>query len=280
MRFVILVVFAAVFLAAAGAAALVHRADTGPDGVISLSELLREVQFFNAGQLHVDAATEDGYAPGSGNTDGPHHDSDYAPADWRISLNELLRLIQFFNAGGYDTRPGTEDGFLPAPDRAPHRLPVPGDTDGDLLSDVEEACLGLDPANPHEFGEDDVDSAVLARRVLEQIAPWPQCWTLTDPPDGTFCVDLYEAECGCLPDPVTGDYICLGSFIEYYVTVPDGRELLFTLPDEARHFMAQGSFSYFPLPCGAAEPDDVWGWDPANIRRVDVCALGAVLDGG
>ncbi|MBI1321238.1 MAG: hypothetical protein GC168_20115 [Candidatus Hydrogenedens sp.] len=94
-------------------------ADRNGDYAINLSEVLRVVQFFNAGGLHCPAteqATEDGFFPGAGadHTCDPH-DSDYSPQDWMVSINELLRTIQYFNAQGYYYCPvqETEDGFCP-----------------------------------------------------------------------------------------------------------------------------------------------------------------------
>jgi hypothetical protein len=92
-----------------------HSADENADNLIDLSELLRVIQFFNIGGYHCLAGSEDGYAPGLGDTNCTPHDSDYNPQDWKISLSELLRVIQFFNTGGYHRCPGlnTEDGFCP-----------------------------------------------------------------------------------------------------------------------------------------------------------------------
>jgi hypothetical protein len=90
-----------------------HAGDTNSDGRISLSELLRVIQFFNSSALRCQAGTEDGYAPGTGAQDCAPHTSDYNPQDWRIVLTELLRLIQFYNADGYEGCPGGEDGYCP-----------------------------------------------------------------------------------------------------------------------------------------------------------------------
>ncbi len=91
-----------------------HAADQNGDNLISLSELLRVIQFFNSGGFHCQTGTEDGYAPGSGgDTSCTAHSSDYTPQDWTIGLSELLRLIQFFNSGGYHECIGTEDGYCP-----------------------------------------------------------------------------------------------------------------------------------------------------------------------
>jgi hypothetical protein len=92
-----------------------HSADTNSDNVISLSELLRVIQFFNSNGLHCDAGGEDGFAPGPGSTACAPHAADYAPQDWQISLSELLRIIQFFNSGGYHPCAEGEDGFCPGP---------------------------------------------------------------------------------------------------------------------------------------------------------------------
>ncbi len=92
-----------------------HTADQNCDGLVNLSELLRVIQFFNSGGYHCESGTEDGYAPGLGDTNCTPHASDYNTQDWLINLSELLRLIQFFNSGGYHYCPGenTEDGFCP-----------------------------------------------------------------------------------------------------------------------------------------------------------------------
>lgn len=95
-----------------------HSADQNTDNFISLSELLRVIQFFNSGGYacaQPPNSTEDGYAPGAGDQSCVAHSSDYSPTDFQISLSELLRLIQLFNSGGYHACPdeGTEDGYCP-----------------------------------------------------------------------------------------------------------------------------------------------------------------------
>ncbi len=99
------------------AAAEKHSADTTKDWRITLSELVRVVQLYNAGSYHCNAAGVDGYAPGPGDQDCMPHDADYAPADWRIGFSELLRMIQLYNSplGMYHVNPNTEDGFAPGP---------------------------------------------------------------------------------------------------------------------------------------------------------------------
>jgi CD109 antigen len=93
----------------------IHSADEDGDNAISLSELLRLIQFFNSGEYHCQAGTEDGFNPGAGSKACVPHAADYRPQDWSLSLSELLRLIQFFNMGGYRACPedGTEDGYCP-----------------------------------------------------------------------------------------------------------------------------------------------------------------------
>lgn len=89
--------------------------DTNKNNQISLTELLRMVQLFNADALHCDGAGEDGFAPGGGAQDCTPHSGDYAPQNWVISLSELLRAVQYFNSSGYTWCPagGSEDGFCP-----------------------------------------------------------------------------------------------------------------------------------------------------------------------
>ena len=95
-----------------------HAADINADGIFSLSELLRVIQFYNSGGHHcaaVDEVTEDSYAPGVdalAQACAPHS-SDYNPADWSLSLSELLRSVQLYNTGTYHPCPEGEDGYCP-----------------------------------------------------------------------------------------------------------------------------------------------------------------------
>jgi len=95
----------------------VQSADQDGDFLISLYELLRVIQFYNATRFGCQAGTEDGYAPNVADDSCPPHSSDYNIQDWEISLSELLRLIQFYNLGAYrfcpDEIPMTEDRFCP-----------------------------------------------------------------------------------------------------------------------------------------------------------------------
>ena len=89
-----------------------HTADQDGDGEISLSEILRMIQFYNLEGYHCEAGTEDGYAVGLPEGEIPEgcypHDGDYNPADFQVSLSELLRGIQFYCI---TANPATEDGF-------------------------------------------------------------------------------------------------------------------------------------------------------------------------
>lgn len=93
-----------------------QSADTDGDWFISLSEVLRIIQFYNFfGFSCADDITEDGYQPGPGDRSCPPHTSDYNPQDWLIDLSELLRTIQFYNSNGYHPCEEGEDGFRPGP---------------------------------------------------------------------------------------------------------------------------------------------------------------------
>ena len=102
-------------------AAWYHDADVDRDFRIGLGELLRIIQFFNAGGYRCaeDTQTEDGYLPGAGTPPADYacgvHDADSRAPAGDIELSELLRVVQFFNVGGYHYDPAqeSEDGFLP-----------------------------------------------------------------------------------------------------------------------------------------------------------------------
>jgi hypothetical protein len=90
---------------------LVHDADSDGDFRISFGELLRVIQLRNASAVHCAPGTEDGFAPGAGETGCAPHTADYAPQDWGIALNECLRVIQMYNAPGYFRCNTGEDGY-------------------------------------------------------------------------------------------------------------------------------------------------------------------------
>jgi len=103
-----------------------HSADyLEPFGRITLSELIRGIQFFNnkteakGSEIILGAygcapnpeSTDDTYLPGSLLQTCAPHDLDYLPQDWRISLTELLRLIQIYNGpngGAYNYCPNND----------------------------------------------------------------------------------------------------------------------------------------------------------------------------
>jgi hypothetical protein len=99
-----------------------HSADYAlPLGRITLSELIRAIQFFNQstgvkgapltgayGCAQSGDLSDEGYVPGSSLRGCRPHDLDFAPQDWHITLTELLRLIQVYNFtdGSYYYCPG------------------------------------------------------------------------------------------------------------------------------------------------------------------------------
>jgi len=90
-----------------------HSADYDYNGRIGLNELLRMIQFYNSDSFHCETGTEDGFAPGPGDTACTAHSADYNPQNWTINLSELLRIIQLYNSSGYHACPESEDGFCP-----------------------------------------------------------------------------------------------------------------------------------------------------------------------
>ncbi|HPO17022.1 MAG TPA: hypothetical protein PLI09_26530 [Candidatus Hydrogenedentes bacterium] len=89
-----------------------YTADQDQDYHISLSELLRVIQFYNSHGISCLALTEDGYNPYGGPQDCLRYASD-TNADWVIDLSELLRVIQIYNTPAYYFCPDndSEDGF-------------------------------------------------------------------------------------------------------------------------------------------------------------------------
>lgn len=98
-----------------------HMADTNGNHRLELSELLRVIQFYNAGALScafLGGADLDGYRADSFGTYGcPRASSDFQEPEWEVDLSELLRTIQLYSLGAYTYCPGsgTEDGYCEAP---------------------------------------------------------------------------------------------------------------------------------------------------------------------
>jgi hypothetical protein len=98
-----------------GEAPVFHTLDGDQSGVLDLVELLRAIQFYNAGAFGCDASNEeDGYGVGGGvTTECARHDADYIEPQWVLGLSELLRQVQIFNTGGYYACAGAgeSDGY-------------------------------------------------------------------------------------------------------------------------------------------------------------------------
>ena len=95
-----------------------NTVDSNEDYQVSLTEVLRAIQFYNSPGLScvpMPGWTEDLFHPEIGDTDCAPHDLDNAPQDWQINVSEVLRAIQFYNSPGYRYCPGegSEDGFCP-----------------------------------------------------------------------------------------------------------------------------------------------------------------------
>ncbi|MFP4502983.1 MAG: thrombospondin type 3 repeat-containing protein [Candidatus Hydrogenedentota bacterium] len=302
-------VFVVTMVLMAGAAAaspvtLFHNADTTRDWEISLSEILRLVQFFNAGGLHVETGTEDGFGVGYVDAQGGAgaaipHSSDYAPQDWRIALTELLRSIQFFNSRGFTYTRGTEDDYAPAP----CHVPIEGDTDGDGLTDAEEIALGMDPDNADADNDGRLDGRALAAACAAEIEGFRECQEFDGARDCPWWVEVEEGtyefqvpEGGC-PPAIVRITTCSGNCYhpethafatEYmYEVTLDCNEGCFILRDYERVFLDQGSFSFYdrytiPGMDLVFAPEyntyaQEWIWGPEAIGRLDVVALVEML---
>ncbi len=81
-----------------------NSTDQDENNAISLSELLRPIQFYNANGYSCasEGGGEDVYTPGFGNCSAcADYSGDYMAPFCRITLSELLRMIQIFNVGTY-----------------------------------------------------------------------------------------------------------------------------------------------------------------------------------
>jgi hypothetical protein len=259
------------------AQAAVHSADTSENGRISLSELLRVIQFYNSHSYCCDASSEDGYGVGDGDRTCAAHDSDYMAPDWSISLSELLRLIQFFNIGRYRVDAASEDGYKPctSSELDPHLIPVIGDADGNFLTEAEEQALGaiVEPGDPPlglELGLVTAAAiATLGRYYSEDSGIIVEGEAGIPPTDRPYLLILHEMDCGCR-DPFTEEFI---PFVDYELVDPVA-DIHIPLSEVALEFLSYGSFSYFRAGC--ENEDGNCYFDGAQVR-LDVVSILAVL---
>jgi hypothetical protein len=119
-----------------------HAADTNRDFRLSLGELTRVIELYNArngtvrtGAYVIQDGTEDGFATDPTRASGVtatlvrFHSAD-SDRNGSIGLNELTRVIQLYNfrvgttrTGDYRVQAGSEDGFAPGPASADPVLP-------------------------------------------------------------------------------------------------------------------------------------------------------------
>ena len=115
-----------------------HDADTDRDNKLSLSELLRVIELYNArngsvrtGRYRVNPSSEDGFevdleTPRGTPSDLTRHHSADSNGNAELSLSELLRVIELYNfregtrrTGVYHLDGSTEDGFAAGPEPSP-----------------------------------------------------------------------------------------------------------------------------------------------------------------
>lgn len=92
-----------------------HSADVNHSKTLSLNELLRVVQLYNAGAYHCEGGTEDGYGLKAGTQACTRHQADYQSPAYSISVSELLRFIELYLATEYGRDLYSDDTFMPLP---------------------------------------------------------------------------------------------------------------------------------------------------------------------
>lgn len=115
-----------------------------------------------------------------------------------------------------------------------HRLPVPDDTDEDLLADGEEYDIGMDPLDRDENGNWEPDGADLSSMFRERIEELPE----GPMPGETY--KIYHYAYGVEQCEICGETVNMGS-----VEITDPvREKTIEFPIIGLHYLAHGGFSY------------------------------------
>ncbi len=86
--------------------------------VIDYREISRIISYWREGAYHVNPLGYDGYAAGTGSTNGSPSSADYRDGDWTIDGLELTRALTYWRAGGYHIDPEGDDGYASGGDGA------------------------------------------------------------------------------------------------------------------------------------------------------------------
>lgn len=102
---------------------LYHNADYRPARfVLDATEVNRVLSYWRSGSYHLDATGLDGYAAGTGETNGLRHTADYRNNAWVIDATEANRVLSYWRAGGYHADAAGLDGYAAGAAVAPQSL--------------------------------------------------------------------------------------------------------------------------------------------------------------
>jgi hypothetical protein len=80
---------------------------------IDATEANRVLAYWRAGAYHLDPSGWDGFAGGTGNTNGARHKADYSASFWVIDGAEANRVLSYWRAGAYHADTNGLDGYAP-----------------------------------------------------------------------------------------------------------------------------------------------------------------------
>jgi len=180
---------------------------------------------------------------------------------WAVIGGALSSVLAFFHMGKAATAQSAQNvpvgGQQSRFDRHWLRLPLPGDSDQDLLLNGEEEALGLDPFDPDENQSGTIDGPEVARKYDEIVAGLP-LWDEEDPPP-TEIVKTEHLAFGLETCDVCGLEVNMG-FVRVYNPWHD---LAIDIPFIGLHYLEHGSFSHD---------------GSIHEGRIDVALLDRVLD--
>ncbi|MBI5772361.1 MAG: choice-of-anchor D domain-containing protein, partial [Verrucomicrobia bacterium] len=81
--------------------------------LIDGTEVNRVLSYWRAGAYSVNALGADGFAAGSGATNGARHTADYRDPAWLIDGTEVNRVLAYWRAGAYHADAAGADGYAP-----------------------------------------------------------------------------------------------------------------------------------------------------------------------
>ena len=202
-----------------------HTADyQSPAWVVDGAEVSWVLAYWRAQHYHRQTNVRDGFAVGTGNTNGARHDADFQEPYWVMDGTEVNRLLAYWRAKAYHPDPAGADGY------APGQLPDDDTPDSfaPALQSVDQAAAsgGNAPVCSHAGPAVFIPNSTI--RITNTITYSQTLWSLLWRPVLPSGWTLLSVSGSGTPELVRGEIVWTGTLpaspiqMVYTVQVPSG----------------------------------------------------------